>query len=149
MVDDYSDRVALGERIAGLVMRQQAALDARGVEQHRQPSPFGVPQLGIHVEERAEQILACRVVDDTHAHGRLAFAHRCGELHVAAQQVARHELGARMDGHDGRGRDGRWVDALGQGEQFEVVDGRGAHEHGVRPPAEERVPGHERDVACR
>ena len=51
----------LTQWVAGFAMRREASLDTRRVEEHRDARSFGVPELGLHREERSGQRFArCR-----------------------------------------------------------------------------------------
>ncbi len=137
-------------------MRREPALDAGGIEEHGEARAGGIPQLGVHLEEGAGDRRTRGAVDQAHACRGVALAHRCGEVHVAPQEVAGDRGAGRVDGgDDGRRRTRAAPGPEGEAPVVGHVDGVGVgrrsgpaqrrvHQHGVGGVGEEREAGHER-----
>src|SRR2546425_3080068 len=94
-IDRYDDRVPLDERISGLEVRRQPALDAAGVEQEREPRSRRIPQFGRHLQEDAFERLT--VIGARHAHGALRppLGHGRREVDVEPERIDRQHRAAR------------------------------------------------------
>ena len=97
VVDRDVDRDAGLQRVTDLAMRRQAALDARGVEQHREPTPRRVPQLRFHRQERARDLLTGVRPPNVHTTRGEPLAHRRREVHVEPENVPRDLRRGRVD----------------------------------------------------
>ena len=84
-------------------MRDEPALDAAGIEKQRQAAAFGVPELGVHVQEDAVQRLARARLLHTDAAAGGAFSHRLGKAHVQLEQVEGRDLDIGVNRHNGGG----------------------------------------------
>ncbi len=102
-VDNHPDRPAGLERVAGLVVRDQAALQPGRIEEHGQAAAASVPQLGVDVKKGIVKFFARGVVHDVDVVGRASVAHRGREVHVKAQLVVGNGGGGGIDRRDGRG----------------------------------------------
>ena len=159
-VDRHVDRDALGQRVPDRLVRREAPLDARRIEQDRDPPAFAVPELGLHREEGGVDRFAGVAAPDVDAPGDLAFAHGGGELDVQLQLVARERRRGGEDLDDPGRRAGRGA-RYGHGERDVVVelerlrltrvartvdervDEGVVHEHAVVGAGKEGEPGHE------
>ena len=152
-VDDQPERLARAQRVAGLAVRRQAALDAGGVEQDGEPPTDRVPQLVLGGQQRADDHRWPPSSSEPDVPGGVALAHRRREPHVEPEQVARHLGRRRADAEhlgrgrplrpgpdqDGRARPRRRVDRVAGA----VDEGEAGHEAQVVTVADQ-PPGHRR-----
>ena len=108
------ERVALArlERPAHLLVWQDAALDAPGIEEDGVAGSIVVPEIRVERQERVHDFLAA-IVEQLDVVIAAPPVHRRREVQVHAQLVRRHDVPARVDmRHDrrGRSRDGRPAD---------------------------------------
>src|SRR3984957_4113085 len=94
--DDQPEWLARAERVAAIVMADQAALDPGGVKQHGQPKPGSVPQLVLGRQQGSGDIVPV-VSGEPYVLRGATLAHRRGELQVKPEQVARHLSRGRAD----------------------------------------------------
>ena len=102
-VDDDRVAPAIANGTPELDVRQNPALHASRIEEHREPGVVVVPEIRVHLQKHVRQRLPL-VVDEAHESNRAAARHRGGEVNVKAQQVLGPGLRRRRDGGDDRGR---------------------------------------------
>ena len=100
-VDHEPVRAAVDERRAQALAGSDAALDASGMEEQREPRAPGVPQALVDLDER-ERHLAPGVVLEAHVARGVARRHRPRELDVRAQRVRGQHVGGGVERDDVR-----------------------------------------------